>query len=44
MPKKLMDVRRAAGLGWTAKIGIEEGLRLTYDWYIENVALEIGAE
>lgn len=38
MPRKLMDVRRAAGLGWQAKIGMREGLRLTYDWYIENVA------
>jgi GDP-L-fucose synthase len=44
MPKKLMDVRRAARLGWTAKIGIEQGLKLTYDWYLSNVAVEIGAE
>ena len=44
MPRKLMDVSRAARLGWKAKIGIPEGLRLTYDWYLENVAVEVGVE
>jgi len=44
MPRKLMDVSRAARLGWMAKIGIEEGLRLTYDWYCANVAAEMGVE
>jgi GDP-L-fucose synthase len=44
MPRKLMDVSRAARLGWKAKIGIPEGLRLTYDWYLENVAVEMGVE
>jgi GDP-L-fucose synthase len=44
MPRKLMDVSRAAQLGWTAKIGIEQGLRLTYDWYCANVAAEMGVE
>jgi nucleoside-diphosphate-sugar epimerase len=39
-----MDVSRAARLGWQAKIGIPEGLRLTYDWYLENVAVEVGVE
>jgi len=33
MPRKLMDVSRAARLGWRAKVKIPEGLRLTYDWY-----------
>jgi GDP-L-fucose synthase len=40
MPRKLMDVRRAARLGWKAKIGIPEGLRLAYDWYTENISIE----
>ena len=44
MPRKLMDVSRAARLGWMAKIGIPEGLRLTYDWYVENIAVEEGVE
>ena len=40
MPRKLMDVGRAARLGWKAKVGIPEGLKLTYDWYLKNVAAE----
>jgi GDP-L-fucose synthase len=43
MPKKLMDVSQAARLGWRAKVGIPEGLRLTYDWYVKNVAVQTGA-
>ena len=43
-PKKLMDVGRAARLGWKAKIAIPEGLKLTYDWYRKNVAVEMGIE
>jgi GDP-L-fucose synthase len=44
MPRKLMDVGRAAWLGWRAKVAIPEGLRMTYDWYLENVAVEMGVE
>jgi GDP-L-fucose synthase len=42
MPRKLMGIGRAARLGWKAKIGIPEGLRLTYDWYLKNAAVEAG--
>jgi GDP-L-fucose synthase len=42
MPRKLMDVSRAARLGWRAKVGIPEGLKLTYDWFLHNVAAEAG--
>jgi GDP-L-fucose synthase len=44
MPMKLMNVERAAQLGWTARVGIPEGLRLTYDWYLKNAAVEMGVE
>ena len=44
MPRKLMDVERAARLGWRAKVGIPEGLRLTYEWYLKNVAVGMGVE
>ncbi len=44
MPRKLMDVGRAARLGWRAKVGIPEGLKMTYDWYRGNVAVEMGVE
>lgn len=40
MPRKLMDVTRAAGLGWKARIGIPEGLKLAYDWYTRNITIE----
>ena len=42
MPRKLMDVSRAARLGWRAKVGIPDGLRRTYAWYLENVVVEAG--
>ena len=32
-PRKLLDVTRAARLGWRAKIGLREGLADTYRWY-----------
>ncbi len=32
-PRKLMDSSRVHATGWTAKIGLEEGIRSTYDWY-----------
>jgi GDP-L-fucose synthase len=35
-PQKLLDVSRAHALGWQARIGLEEGLRLTYDWFLNN--------
>ena len=36
-PRKLMDVSRLAALGWQARIGLEDGLRDAYRWYVENV-------
>ncbi len=44
MPRKLMDVSRAARLGWMAKVSIPQGLELTYDWYLENIDLGTGIE
>ena len=32
-PQKLLDVSKLAGLGWTAQISLEDGLRRTVDWY-----------
>ena len=37
-PRKLLDSGRLFGLGWRPKVGLEEGLRKTYAWYLENVA------
>ncbi len=36
-PRKLMDVSRLKSLDWQATIGLEQGLRNAYDWYVENV-------
>ncbi|MBP5179675.1 MAG: GDP-L-fucose synthase [Clostridiales bacterium] len=35
-PRKLLDVSKAAGLGWTYKTELEEGIRLTYKDFLEN--------
>jgi GDP-L-fucose synthase len=35
-PRKLCDVTRLHALGWRHRIGLVEGLRETYRWYIEN--------
>ncbi|MDJ0940760.1 MAG: GDP-L-fucose synthase [Woeseiaceae bacterium] len=37
-PRKLMDVTRLSSLGWTAQTTLPEGIRQTYEWYVENVA------
>jgi GDP-L-fucose synthase len=35
-PRKLMDVSRLAEAGWTAKIGLREGIESTYQWFLEH--------
>ncbi|MEM1096890.1 MAG: GDP-L-fucose synthase [Bacteroidota bacterium] len=35
-PRKLMDVSRLASMGWTASIGLSEGLRDTYQWFLAH--------
>ncbi len=37
-PVKRLDVSRLNELGWHAKIGIEEGIKETYDWYVRMAA------
>ena len=36
-PQKLLDVSRLAAAGWTAKIGLPEGLEQTVAWYRQHV-------
>ena len=36
VPRKLIDVSRLARLGWTASIGLEEGIEGTYRWFLEQ--------
>lgn len=35
-PRKLLDTSRLTNLGWKAQIKLEEGLKQTYAWFIEN--------
>ena len=35
-PRKLLDVSKAEGLGWTYKTKLEEGIRLTYEDFLHN--------
>ena len=35
-PRKVMDVSKLAALGWRARTPLEEGLRTTYQWYVEH--------
>jgi GDP-L-fucose synthase len=34
--RKLMDVSRIERLGWQAKTNLEQGLKITYDWFLEH--------
>ncbi len=36
-PRKLLDVSRLHALGWRHSISLEEGVRSTYQWFLENV-------
>jgi GDP-L-fucose synthase len=36
-PRKLMDISKMHDLGWKHKVDLEQGIQLTYDWFVENV-------
>ena len=36
-PRKLIDSRKLASLGWEASTQLSEGLNKTYDWYKKNI-------
>lgn len=35
-PRKLLDVSKAANLGWTYKTELEEGIKLSYEDFLNN--------
>ena len=35
-PRKLMDVSRLTQMGWSAPIGLDQGLAETYQWFLAN--------
>ena len=36
-PRKLMDVSKMKEIGWSYKTELEEGLKKTYDWFLNNL-------
>ncbi|QFT48724.1 GDP-L-fucose synthase (plasmid) [Roseivivax sp. THAF40] len=34
--RKLMDVSRLSDMGWNASISLEDGIRETYQWFLDN--------
>lgn len=36
-PRKLLDSSKISDHGWEPEIQIQEGLKLTYQWYLENI-------
>ena len=35
-PRKLLDMSKLHGMGWKAKTSLEEGIRKTYQWVLDN--------
>ena len=35
-PRKLMDVSRLKNAGWKYKTSLDEGLQITYNWFLAN--------
>jgi GDP-L-fucose synthase len=35
-PRKLLDVSRLRSLGWSPTVTLEEGIRLTIEWFKQN--------
>jgi GDP-L-fucose synthase len=38
-PRKLQDVSRMHGLGWRHTVGLEEGIKRTYEWFLEQQSI-----
>jgi GDP-L-fucose synthase len=39
-PQKLLDVTRINKLGWTSEITLDQGLKMTYEWFVDALATE----
>ena len=38
-PRKLLNVDKIHGLGWRNRISLDDGIRETYKWFLENDAI-----
>ncbi len=36
-PRKLMDISKMHDLGWKHQVELEDGIRKTYNWFLENI-------
>jgi len=39
-PRKLLDISRIKQLGWQPRIGLQEGIKKTYGWYLSQTDLD----
>jgi GDP-L-fucose synthase len=37
-PRKLMDVSRLTAMGWRSRIALADGVKSTYQWFLDNMA------
>ena len=37
-PRKLLNVERVFNMGWRPKIGLREGISMTYQWYVDSLS------
>ena len=35
--RKIMDSKKLNDMGWTHKIHLKDGIKMTYKWFIENI-------
>ena len=43
-PRKLLNVDRLHGLNWRASLTLEDGLQMTYAWFMQNIATLRGGQ
>ena len=37
MPRKLLDISRIRSMGWESAIDLDTGIKLVYEWYLNNL-------
>ena len=37
-PRKLIDSTKIMDMGWEPKVGLKEGVKLSYDSFLENIS------